>query len=140
MKVRCVADHPNTDQVQTLESARLAFPGQQYGVTKNKEYYVYGVHTFNGIPHVYVNLRSADSPQLVSVPLLLFEVIDGHVSRSWEVRHWPDGDLTLWPPPLYEDFFAESVSDGIPEYFEKFDRLRKVIETEAEIDSLFSSL
>jgi hypothetical protein len=135
MEVRCIADLPDGNVADTLVAAKLFFPGRQvYGVKVGQEYLVYGMQFWRNIPYVFVLTSTDVAIHLSAVPLSLFEISNNRVSRFWNVRHWPDGDVTMWPPLLYQDFLTEDLYDGKREVVEAFQRLRRVMEAEAEVD------
>jgi hypothetical protein len=73
---------------------------------------------------------ASDSGYLYPVPLCLFEVIDGRVSQHWQVRQYEDGDLTLWPPSFYREYYHDDLIEGVPEVVDDFRRVRIQIEDE----------
>lgn len=133
MKVQCVVDRPDAEATEALVSAKMYVPGRMtYGVKIGREYLVYGLHLWRSIPFVYVLTSTEVTIHLTNVPLSLFEVTDERVSRFWKVRHWPDGDVTLWPTSLYQDYYIEDLFDGKEVIVQDFQRLRRVLEAEAD--------
>ncbi len=133
MKVRCIADRPDAKATEALVAAKMYWSGRMtYGVKVDREYLVYGMHLWQSIPFVYVLTSTEVTIHLTNVPLSLFEITDERVSRFWKVRYWPDGDVTLWPSSLYQDFYIEDLVEGKEAVVQDFQRLRRVMEAEAD--------
>ncbi len=129
MIVRCIAETLNEEQARRYHFGKLHFEaGQPFNLRLGQEYVVYGISTMGGMP--WVEIASAFE-YVYPVPLCLFEIVDGRVSRYWEVRWFPDGDLTLWPPSFYREYYHDLLSDGVPEVLEDFRRVRALIDEEA---------
>jgi hypothetical protein len=96
-------------------------------VVFGQEYTVFGLGVWDGITWVEIELSTE---VVVSVPLFLFEILDGRPSRLWDVRLHEDGALTLWPPAFYEQYFHDRLSDGVEKAVRDFRTLKRTIEGE----------
>jgi len=128
MKVRCIALLPNENQAQQL-SKNYSHGRQEFHLVLGEEYVVFGLSILGGA--AWVDLVT-DSEYPVPVPLCLFEITDGRVSQYWEARFYEDGDLTLWPPSFYKEYYHDDLSEGVSEVVEDFKRVRAFIEAEAQ--------
>lgn len=72
-----------------------------------------------------------DDDRLSWAPLGLFDVTDPRVSSQWELRQHADGQVTLWPPALYREFFHDDLSEREAEVIAEFQRVRESLEAEA---------
>jgi hypothetical protein len=106
--IRCIALAPSREQ--TLRLGRAFERGKtDFDLKLGESYVVLGIGSWNGT--VWADIETG-SGWPVSVPLMLFEVIDSRPSRFWEVRYDRNESLTLMPPPLSEPTFASQVADG----------------------------
>lgn len=129
MIVRCISKLPSEEQAQLLGPGKHYFPGQQqFGLVIGREYIVYALSILDGA--AWVDILS-EFEYLYAVPLLLFDIVDGHVSRYWELRA-RDQDLAFWPPSFYREYYHDDLIEGVREVVEDFRRLRALIEEEAE--------
>lgn len=126
MKVRCISKLPNSEQAQLLGDHFI--PGkQEFHLDIGREYIVFGLQILSGEPWIEI---LSDSGYLRSVPLCLFNIIDGHISKLWEIRY-KDGFLTLWPAAFYDEYFFDDLIEGTEEIVDKFQKIRALIEKEA---------
>lgn len=133
MIVRCVSVLPNEEQAKLLGDNYR--PGQRtFGLEFGKEYVVFGIRIFDGMPWVEIASAAsfADPGYLYPVPLFLFEIVDGGVSRYWEARRRGDAGLVLEPRSFYRDYYHDDLSEGVPEVVEDFARMRALMEAEAK--------
>ncbi|HEX8363535.1 MAG TPA: hypothetical protein VF613_25670 [Longimicrobium sp.] len=116
MRIRCIAEHPNSQQVQQLGTyyrpGKTVFP-----VNNGQQYTALGIGTWDGVHWVEVETPTED---VVSVPLFLFEIVDGTPSHLWEARVHEDGALTFWPSAFYHEFFHSRLSDDAPDVLAEF--------------------
>lgn len=128
MRVRCIAEIPNEEQVRMLGAyyrpGRTIFP-----VNMGQQYMVIGVGTWDGVHWVEIETPTED---VISVPLFLFEIVDGRPSRHWEARLHADGALTLWPPALYDPFFHSRLSDSVPATLSEYRLLKQRMKDEED--------
>jgi hypothetical protein len=128
MRVRCIALIPNERQALQLRK-NYTHGRQEFHIILGKEYIVFGIRILGGAPWVDI---VTDSGYLYPVPLCLFEITDGRVSQYWELHFYEDGDLTLWPPSFYKEYYHDDLIEGVYEVVEDFDRVRTLIEAEAQ--------
>lgn len=103
-------------------------PRGAYHLREEEEYLALGLEVWRGV--VWVDISENDRT-VSSVPLLLFEVVDGQVSGYWELRTTNDGGFRLWPSLFYERAFHDRLSNGDPELLRQFLELRRLMEAEA---------
>lgn len=128
MRVLCIAEQPNGEQARCLgdfyRPGRTAFP-----VNRGQHYIVLGIGTWNGVHWVEIETPTED---VVSVPLFLFEVVEGTPSRWWEARVHEDGALTFWPSAFYDPSFHSRLSDDVPEVLREYRALKERIVAEEQ--------
>ena len=126
MKIRCVKLLPNKQQSKQL--GKYYYPGKQvFEVEIGKEYVVFCLEIIDGM--AWVNFDSG-SNRLSIAPLCLFEVIDGRVSRYWELRIWEENKILFRPPTFFKEFFHDDLAEGIPETVMEFHKVRSMLEAE----------
>jgi hypothetical protein len=69
---------------------------------------------FHGASLVYQVV--SDHGQINHCPFWMFEVVEDSIPSFWKVRHESNGDVLLWPPEFFMDFFHDRLSDGDPRY------------------------
>lgn len=100
---------------------------QVFKVIVGREYLVYGMFFQAGVPWVQL---LEEFGYIYPVPLCLFEIVDGRVSKYWKVRYDEKG-VTLWPPSFSREFYLDDLIEGKREILEDFQRVREMIEQEA---------
>jgi hypothetical protein len=89
----------------------------QYQVTVGKEYVVLGI-SFLVASEVYGNCPlfgiCDDAGRLVSMPTVLFELVDPRPSRFWLAKRGGKSDLLLWPEEFYREYFHDDLSERDP--------------------------
>lgn len=126
MKVRCVSEQPNELQLRQLGSDYT--PGKTvYPVVFGQEYTVYGIGAWDGVLWLEIEMQR---DVVVTVPLFLFEIVDGKPSRLWEARVHEDGAFTLWPPSFYEEAYHDRLSDGKAPEVDDFRSIKQKLEVE----------
>ena len=60
---------------------------------------------------------------ILHAPLVMFEMIDPRASSKWVLRRSQVGDLCLWPPSFFTDYYHDLLSDGDPETVKDFQRV-----------------
>ena len=79
MRVKCIALIPNEEQAELLGIGKYYYPDMmEFDVIIGEEYVVYSLTFLDGVP--WVELATV-SGYLHAVPLCLFEIIDGRVSK-----------------------------------------------------------
>lgn len=108
MLLRCIADQPNLPQGARL--GKYFRPGtQEFPVRVGELYRAYGLRLWGA--GSWIDIES-DGGYLVSVPLCLFEFVDGAVPPTWVARVDAEGDLALLPPAFHEPYFIDDLSEG----------------------------
>ncbi|GEM_PF-355069 len=133
MKLQCIATLPNEQQA-TLLSPYYQPGKQQFGLAIGREYVALGLTILQGVP--WVELAS-DAKFLYSVPLCLFKIIDGQISRYWEARLHENGNLTLWPSSFYQEYYHDDLLEGVPEIVTNFGVVCALLETESRLSEDF---
>ena len=129
MIVRCIAEKLSEEQAHRFSFERYRLQGgQSFNLRLGQEYVVYGITIMGGEPWVEI---ASVFEYVYSVPLCLFEIVDGRVSRHWEARWFPSGTFALWPPSFYQEYYHDFLSDGDPAMLEDFRRVRALIDEEA---------
>lgn len=110
MRLRCVALEPTLPQAKRL--GRFFRAGQQeFPVSVGSTYIAYGLRQWGAGSWVDIE---APAGYLVVVPLCLFEIEDGSVSRHWILQRDVDGDFALLPPEMHARYFLDDLSSGDP--------------------------
>lgn len=129
MRVKCIAQHLTETQAQLIAVSNYAhLLKQSFSLKIDKEYLVYGISILGGI--AWVQLERSGT-LLAYNPLYLFHIIDGRVSKYWEVRYYENGDLTIWPSSFYKEFYHSDLANDVPEIVEDFRRVGTLLEEEA---------
>jgi hypothetical protein len=135
MILRCISAYPNEGQIQLLGPG---FPEKRsFAVVPGREYIVLGL-IVDSSPHsdtrgAWVDvLMEPEIPTIISVPLCLFEIVDPRVSRYWEIRVSPEGNIRLWPSSFYREYYHSDLSDRDLEIVKDFWRTYALLEAEAK--------
>lgn len=126
MRIKCIAELPDDEQTKLLGIGKHYHPGQmEFGVKAGHEYIVFGITFLSGAP--WVDILSQSRTYVYSVPLCLFNVVDGSVSKYWVAKVDQNGNFFLWPPSFYQPYYHDDLSEGVPEVVEDFQRVRQLI-------------
>lgn len=135
MKVRCLQVYPDADQLATLGPA--FFRERQFFITEGEIYLVLGLSFL-------WNARLFGSGMTLQVkndygrptwaPACLFEIIDSRVSSYWELKIDGDGDVHLWPPSFYRDYYHDDLSEEVPAVLEDYKRVVALLQAETSSD------
>ena len=122
MRVKCKTIYPDDKQLEELGEG--FYRNQAFYVTPGGEYTVYDIIFTTGQAGshgtgTWIEMVS-DYGHLRNAPLLLFEIVDGRVSRYWERRTWPHGEVTFRPASLYREYYHDDLSEGVPEVVADF--------------------
>jgi hypothetical protein len=132
MKVRCISTYPNEEQLRRLGPHFNR--RQTFGVSVGTEYLVLGIavilESSSYGTGFYVNIQE-DNGHFVHVPLCLCEITDGRLSKHWRAKVWEDGEVTLWPPSFYREYYVDDLSEGVSDVVADFRRVRRLLEAEA---------
>lgn len=90
----------------------------EFNLKIGREYVVYCLSFLGGTP--WVQIVSQSNANIYSVPLCLFEITDGTVSKNWVARVDQDGDFFLWTPSFYKTYYHDDLSNGVLEVVEDF--------------------
>lgn len=125
MRLKCIALLPNDKEAKLLGKSHY-YPGRmEFGLKLGHEYIVYGMTFLDGVP--WVEIANQANTYVYSVPLCLFEIVDGTVSKYWVARFHQNGDFLLWPPSFYTPYYHDDLTDGVPEIVEDFLRVQRLI-------------
>jgi hypothetical protein len=83
-------------------------------------------HFGTGVQIQYID----DDENLAFAPLFLFEITDGRPSMYWVSKFYEDGSFNMQPPSFYNEFYHDDLSEGIPEVYEDYCKVRGLIESE----------
>ena len=123
MKVRCVSEQPTAQQALLL--GRYFHAGRQvFPVARDREYTVFGLLFLGG--QAWVELAT-EFEQLVSAPLLLFEVVDPQIPSVWAIRTGDDR-VALLPEALHNPDYYQALAEGDSKALAQFRALRAQLE------------
>lgn len=119
MKIKCIQLKLNDSQCSILGKNPSA--KNSFYLTLNREYAVFGLTFKNGEfgNGCFVEILS-DHSHLISVPLILFEIVDHSISKYWMIKLFPEGTITMWPPSMYREFYHDDLSEDVVEVVEDF--------------------
>ncbi|MGP2518211.1 hypothetical protein [Yersinia sp. 2545 StPb PI] len=126
MKVKCIATNLTQEQKRELGLNKEESP--QYPFTIGKIYTVLGIHMQIG--YYAGTMLKIPMRYAVPAPLCLFEVIDARPSIYWKIKKFSDFELALWPDELYQEYFQDDLTDGVPEVVEIYNRVVDKLEKE----------
>ena len=131
MRVRCVREYPSEEQIAHL--GPNFYRNQSFPITVGKEYLVLGIETYNNSVAygTCVGIQyKTDDGNLLSTPIILFEITDPRVSNYWEARITDDGGLLLWPTAFYREYYHDDLSSGVPEVMKDFNYVYDLLDKE----------
>ncbi len=133
MRIKCIAVEPTTEQAARLGNRYR--PGQQiFPVSIGDEHLVFGIEADRGSIWVFIEHEFG---YLVSVPLVLFQTVDGRLPPQWEARSDSSGDLRIAPSELLQDCFFDDLSEGVPDTLRVFRALKhELIDADAKGSTL----
>ena len=109
MIVRCVREAAS----DVRRAARGASAAHDYDVVVGTQYLVYGIRGL--AKTLWVDLLS-DFGYIRSVPLGLFEILDGRMPLGWSFGLLSsNGDWALWPREFWRPYFHDDLSEGDPD-------------------------
>jgi hypothetical protein len=115
---------PTDEQMTSLD---IDFAGSinPYGAVVGKDYLVLGLVFSRARSMIGTDLGVAyeEHGYILHAPLIMFEVIDPRASSKWVLRRSQAGDLCLWPPSFFTDYYQDLLSDGDPETVRDFQRV-----------------
>jgi hypothetical protein len=132
MKVKCIGT-TLTDEQRT--SLGISFAGRpKYGdITPGLTYTVLAISVpfksvYFGSCALFDIMNNHDS--LSMVPMCLFEIVDGRVSKYLEARKFEEFGLNIWPSEFFAEYFHDRLSDGDPDAHRILRSVRKKMEEE----------
>ena len=129
MKIKCISVKLNEDQLFVL--GKYSSAKNHFSISLGEEYVVFGLtFEFNEFGNgCFVQILSNNN-HLVHVPITLFDIIDERMSKYWELKKFPGGNIAIWPPTLYKEFYHDDLSEDVPEVVEDFKRIKEQILSE----------
>ena len=110
MKVKCISESV-PKRLQMAVSLGPHFERKRtFGVVPGETYLVLGLEFFRGIPWVQIEVTPHE---IISVPIVLFDIVDPAVPDLWEAR-LEDDRLLLWPAAFFTPGFHELAYGGDP--------------------------
>lgn len=126
MRAKCIALLPDAEQAKQLGIDKHYHPERMgFNIRVGQEYLVFAITFLGGVP--WVDILSQSGAYVYSVPLCLFEIMDGVVSKYWVARVGQNGDFCLWPPSFYTPYYHDDLTNGVPEVVKDFQRVRQLI-------------
>lgn len=98
---------------------------QQFPVVVGERYRVYGLRFWVGAPWVDIETNLG---YLLTVPLALFDVVDGKVPDIWELRVDAEGDIALLPMAFFDEYFFDDLFEGKAAAVLEFRRVKATLE------------
>lgn len=109
-----------------------------YGLTLGKTYVVLGL-TFPKVPSLLGTdgaiTYTENDWYILQAPLVLFDVVDPRMSSKWVLGRNQLGDMCIWPPSFFAEFYHDRLSDGDPDLVEDFRRIYAELVTESGFHS-----
>jgi hypothetical protein len=131
MRLKCLARELTVEQRKGTNAPALFAP--RFQITEGRAYLVLGIEFLVNSP-VYGNCClfaiQDDAGKLVSAPSMLFEVVDGRVSKYWRAGTHGEFCVMLWPEEFYKDYFHDRVTDGDADAREDLKAVVSRLETE----------
>jgi len=126
MKVRCNALKVSIDQLYVL--GKNAEAKNHFAISIGKDYVVFGLtFSYNNMEiGCFVQILS-DNEHLVHVPVILFDIVDSRLSSYWEIKTFPDGDITLWPSSFYREYYHDDLTEDVKDVIEDFNIVKQKI-------------
>jgi hypothetical protein len=126
VQIKCVSVLPTNDQANFLGKGKHYFPGKmEFGLIEGKEYIVFGLCILDGAG--WVEILDETESFVYLVPLCLFEILDGSVSKYWITKVNENNNILIWPQIFYKPFFHDQLTDGFAEYVKDFEIIKRLI-------------
>ncbi|WP_261422430.1 hypothetical protein [Serratia quinivorans] len=126
MKVKCIATSLTAEQKQNMGLDEHENP--HYPFIIGTVYTVLGIHTQIG--RYAGTILKIPMRYAVPAPACLFEVVDDRPSTYWKIKSLSEYELALWPEELYQEYFQDDLTDGVPEVVEIYRRVVEKLEKE----------
>jgi hypothetical protein len=126
--VKCISQKLTKEQSELVSDI---FKSSDFHITVDKEYLVYGISfdLFEG-NRVCLLQHLTDYGNLVSSPILLFEVVDDRVSKHWIFKVSDSGGINLFPESFYQAFYRDDLFEQVPQVLSDFKRVQDMLEHE----------
>ena len=137
MIVRCRATKPSNEEAAAagIDLGEMSAP---YGLTLGMTYVVLGL-TVPRVPSLLGTdgaiTYTENDWYILQAPLVLFDVVDPRMSSKWVLGRNQLGDVCIWPPSFFAEFYHDRLSDGDPELLEDFRRIYAELVTENGLHS-----
>ncbi|QKJ01550.1 hypothetical protein [Yersinia mollaretii] len=129
MKVKCLATSLTAQQKAALGLMDNQDP--QYPYTIGQIYTVLAMSSKVGVnAGTLLQLPKIPMDYIISVPLCIFDIVDGRPSSYWKIEKLSEYEISLWPEEFYREYFHDDLSDGDPEVVEIFKRVVDKLEKE----------
>ena len=126
MRVKCISLLPDDKQAKHLGIGINYYPGMmEFDLTIGQEYLVYSISILGGVPWIDVLGQSIGC--IHSVPLCLFNIVDGSVSNLWIAKINEKGNFFLWPSSFYTPYYHDDLSNGIKEIVDDFKQVEQLL-------------
>ena len=116
MIVKCKALRPTPAEAATLGISTR--PSEAYSVTLHKTYVVLGLsflhHDTSHLGRGTALAITDNENYMVHAPLVLFEMVDRRVSAKWICNENALGNLCLYPPSFFEEYYFDDLIEGMP--------------------------
>ena len=135
MTAKCLQSTLTDEQRRLIQAPERFRPS--YQVTQGREYIVLGLSfVLRSSVYGYAPLFEIcdDANRCISIPTLLFEVVDPRPSRFWLAKQPTNGGLLLWPEEFYVDFFHDDLSENAPEARELFTKVLERLKKEFDVE------
>ena len=133
MRVRCISQSPTN--APTVERDPQFWPTTDYRVEIGEEYFVASIWVLSSSvgpgwgPGAVLEILS-EIGRLDTVPLSMFEIVDGKLPSEWELRVISADTALIAPPLLFTEYFHDRLSDGEPSAIREFNALILQMERE----------
>jgi hypothetical protein len=120
--------------IAQLTSLSIVPSRNQYSVTLRRKYLVLGL-TFVKNTSLVGNEGAVaitdNNSYVVHAPLAIFDILDNRVSSNWRFGKNQLGDICLWPPSFFRDYYLDDLIEGVPEVVDDFRRVYEDLRIES---------
>jgi hypothetical protein len=134
MKVKCISQTLSEEQRIALG---VSSPGRpKYNITIGATYTVLAItiafeSSISGSCPLLDIVTDGSGIVPAPIPMCLFEILDGRVSKYWEAKKIDEFSMTIWPSEFYAEYFHDRLSDGDPDAYRIMQSVRKKLEEES---------
>jgi hypothetical protein len=132
MILKCVSNTLDQD-LRDLLNPPDWFKGT-FTVTAGKEYVALGLVIGregcfgNSSCEVYIR---DDHDKCCFLPLCLFNISDGTLSRHWTTKRTGPDEVRIWPPSFFRQYYHDDLSEDVPEIVADFEAVYQSLYDEA---------